>query len=253
MFASPRFVERLDDCFFYHTMELPELGVIQRVWDLRGRFDDYTGKADVAGKSVLDIGCATGFLSFAAEKCGAARVVSFDMSDVRQQAFVPFAENSPQREPNEWWKNYAAGMERWKNAYWLSHRLLHSNAQVFYGDVYDLPGSLGQFDVVIIGSVLEHLRDPVGALQSITRLAGETLVIVTPILQSDETIARFEPRLSAPQNDFTWWTYSTGLYREFLAILGFRIERITTAEYFHVHAERLEPRTTIVASRTALC
>lgn len=28
LLAPPRHVERLEDCFFYHTMELPGLGVV---------------------------------------------------------------------------------------------------------------------------------------------------------------------------------------------------------------------------------
>ena len=90
IFVAPRHVENLADCYFYHTMELPGLGVQHGHWDLRGRFADYVGGVEVKGKSVLDIGTATGFLSFEAERLGAARVVSFDMGDVRQQAFLPF-------------------------------------------------------------------------------------------------------------------------------------------------------------------
>lgn len=249
MFAEARNIERVEECYFYHTMDLPRLGLIKGHWDLRQNFGDYVGHVPLERKSVLDVGTATGFLSFEAERRGARRVVSFDMSDVRQQAFVPFPQNPPQREPNEWLARYSAEMERWKNAYWLAHRLLGSKAEAFYGDIYDLPLELGKFDVVLVGSVLEHLRDPIKALEAITRLATETLVIVTPILEDNEPLARFEPRISAPQNDYTWWTYSTGLYRELLGILGFQIDRITTAEYWHEYAQRLEPRTTLVASR----
>src|SRR5436190_20625460 len=90
LLTQPRFIERLEDCFFYHTMDLPELGVVHGHWDLRGRFDDYLGGVSVAGKSVIDIGTATGFLSFESEKHDASKVVSFDLSDPRQQTFIPF-------------------------------------------------------------------------------------------------------------------------------------------------------------------
>ena len=83
-FATARIVNNLEDCFFYHTMDLPGLGVVPGQWDLRGRFEEYTGGVEFEGKSVLDVGTATGFLSFEAEHKGAARVVSFDMSDARQ-------------------------------------------------------------------------------------------------------------------------------------------------------------------------
>jgi SAM-dependent methyltransferase len=249
VFEKPRLIRSLDDCYFYHTTELPEFGIQQGHWDLRGRFDDYIGQVDVDGKSVLDIGTATGFLSFEAERRGATRVVSFDMSDIRQQTFVPFPNKRAKYDPAGWRAEYSGWMERWKNAYWLCHRVFGSRAEVFYGDILELPPALGRFDVVIVGSVLEHLRDPVQALESIVRVTGETLVVVTPILEQDEPVAQFEPRAANADQDFTWWTYSRGLYRELLGILGFEIERITVAEYWHEYAQRNEPRTTLVARR----
>jgi len=246
-----RFVERLEDCFFYHAMELPGIGLVPAHWDLRGRFDDYVGGVEVAGKSVLDIGTATGFLSFEAEKRGAARVLSFDMSDARQQKFLPFKDKLYSRDPEQWAKQYGAEVEQWKNAYWLCHRLLKSQAEVYYGNIYELPGELGQFDIAIVGSVLEHLNDQITALASIARLTKETIVLVSPLLQTEERIARFEALASNPAADFTWWTYSLGVYREVFGMLGFSIARVSHAKYFYMYGERFEERSTIVAVREA--
>jgi SAM-dependent methyltransferase len=248
-FAEPRRVESLDECFFYHTVELPGFGLVRGQWDLRGRFDDYVGGVDVAGKSVLDVGTATGFLSFESERRGASRVVSYDMSDVRQQALLPFKDKLYFQDHERWAELYGAEMERWKNAYWLSHRLLGSRAEVFYGSVYEVPPSLGQFDVVIVGAVLEHLNDQISALASISRVTKETMVVVTPLLQTEERVARFEPLASNPDYDFTWWTYSAGVYREVFAMLGFRVERITSSKYFYDHGGTHEERFTVVAAR----
>ncbi len=249
LLARPRVVERLEDCYFYHTMELPGLGVRRGHWDLRGKFYDYVGGVDVAGKTVLDVGAATGFLSFEAERKGASRVLSFDMSDVRQQTLLPFKDKPYYVNHEEWVKEYAPFIEAWQNAYWLCHRLLNSRAEMYYGNVYALPPALGRFDVVIVGSVLEHLSDQVSALGSIARLAGDTLVIVTPLLETEERIARFEPTADDPNQDYTWWTYSLGVYREVLAMLGFRIERLTRGSYYHEWAGRFEERPTLVAVR----
>jgi len=249
LLAEPRKVERLEDCYFYHTMELPGFGVVRGHWDLRGRFGDYVGGVVVEGKSVLDVGAATGFLSFEAERHGARRVLSFDMSDARQQHFVPFREKLYYRDHDLWAFYHNITVERWKNAYWLCHRLLGSRAEVFYGDIHALPPQLGEFDVSVVGAVLEHLSDPVSALTSVARLTRETLVLVTPLIQTEERIARFEPSVGRPEDDYTWWTYSVGLYREVLAILGFRIERIIYANYYHEYAGRFEERPTVVAVR----
>ncbi|HEV7798757.1 MAG TPA: class I SAM-dependent methyltransferase [Pyrinomonadaceae bacterium] len=249
LLEQPRFVDRLEDCFFYHAMELPGFGLVRAHWDLRGRFPEYVGGVDVAGKSVLDIGAATGFLSFEAEKRGAARVLSFDMSDAKQQAFLPFKDKLYYRDPERWASQYGAEVEQWKNAYWLCHRLLVSKAEVYYGNVYQLPAELGQFDIAIVGSVLEHLSDQITALASIARCTKETIVLVSPLLQTDERIARFEALASNPAADFTWWTYSLGVYREVFAMLGFSIARVSHAKYYYMYGDRFEERSTIVAVR----
>ncbi|HEX4631468.1 MAG TPA: class I SAM-dependent methyltransferase [Chthoniobacterales bacterium] len=251
LLAPSRFVDRLDDCFFYHAMELPGFGLIPAHWDLRGRFPDYVGGVDVAGKSVLDVGTATGFLSFEAEKHGASRVLSFDQLDGADQRFLPFKEKPFYGDHARWAEQYRAEIERWKNAYWLSHRLLDSKAEVFYGDIYDLPTGLGEFDIVIVGSVLEHLSDPISALGSIARLTKERMIVVTPLLETHEPIARFEGRASNPEADFTWWVYSVGTYREVFAMLGFEIEKINRATYHYMYGDRDEERATIVARRVS--
>jgi SAM-dependent methyltransferase len=249
LLEQPRLVERLEDCFFYHAMELPGFGFVPGQWDLRGRFDEYIGGVDVVNRQVLDVGTATGFLSFEAEKRGAARVLSFDMSDARQQTFLPFKDKLYYRDPERWAEQYGAEIERWKNAYWLCHRLLGSKAEVYYGNIYSLPAELGRFDIAIVGSVLEHLSDQITALASIARLTKETIVIISPLLQTDERIARFESLAGNPDADFTWWTYSLGVYREVLGMLGFSIAKVTHAKYYYMHGDRWEERATIVAVR----
>src|ERR1700738_1097136 len=191
LLAPPRFVDSLKDCFFYHTMDLPGFGEVRGHWDLRGRFDDYIGGVELAGKSVIDIGTATGFLSFEAEKAGPARVLSFDMSDPHQQTMLPFKDNLYYHDPDRWAEEYGAEIEKWKNAYWLSHRLLNSRAEAAYGSVYQIPLELGLFDVAIVGSVLEHLSDPITALASIAKLTKETILITSRMLETGDRIPRF--------------------------------------------------------------
>jgi SAM-dependent methyltransferase len=249
LLAPPRFVDRLEDCFFYHAMELPGFGLVPGHWDLRGRFDDYVGGVNIAGKSVLDVGTATGFLSFEAEKRGATRVLSFDMSDAKQQTFLPFKDKLYYRDPERWAEVYGAEIEQWKNAYWLCHRLLESKAEVYYGNIHGLPTELGQFDIAIVGSVLEHLSDQITALASIARLTRETIVIVSPLLQTEERIARFESLANNPAADFTWWTYSLGVYREVFAMLGFSITKVSHEKYCYMYGDELKERATIVAVR----
>ena len=85
--------------------------------------------------------------------------------------------------------------------------------------------------------------------QSETGLTKQKMVIISPLVQSEERIARFEPLASNPDADFTWWTYSLGVYREVFAMLGFTIAKVSHAKYYYMYGDRLEERSTIVAVR----
>ena len=106
---------------------------------------------DFKGKQALDVGTASGFLSFEMERQG-AEVVSFDIPDGALWNYVPFAQ--PQFDRERLLKDLAWHANRIKNSYWLAHRTWGSRARVHYGDIYELPEALGTFDVVVFGMVL---------------------------------------------------------------------------------------------------
>jgi SAM-dependent methyltransferase len=249
IYAAPVTVTDTSTCFFYHSMDLPQFGFQEGVWDLRGRLDDYLGGTRCAGKRVLDVGSASGFLSFATEAAGASEVVSFDMDDARRQHLLPFHHKEYYRDHCAWVASQTAHINRWHNAYWLAHRAFGSSARVAYGDVYHIPAELGSFDVVIVGALLEHLSDPIGALASIARRCAATLVINTAVIETEEPIAKFAGRANAPDFDYTFWFYSIGVYREILGMLGFTIARLVTREFRCNAAGGSFPRTAIVAER----
>jgi SAM-dependent methyltransferase len=231
LYAEPSIVEDLSQCHFYHMMDFPG-GVSGRGnWDLRGRFERYTANVNFTGKRVLDVGAASGFLTFEAEKRG-AEVVSFDSSSPRMHAGLPFIEvrrrgDGSAPDGNE---NYETG----RNAYWYAHRAYGSRAKCYYGDVYNLPDELGEFDIVLVGQILAHLRDPVSALTSITRRCRDKLVIMDNIIESKEPVMRFmgNPQPNPNVNKYnTWWSLSLGLYDALLQILGFKLAYYVQNDY----------------------
>lgn len=70
----------IDECFFYHTMDLPGHGVVQGDWDIRGRESQYLGEVAFRNKRVLEVGPASGQLSFFMEGQG-AEVVSVEAAE----------------------------------------------------------------------------------------------------------------------------------------------------------------------------
>ncbi len=243
------YVDDIKDCYFYHSTDVPTFGEQQGQWDLRGRFADYIGNVNLTGKRVLDVGTASGFLAFSAEDAGASEVVAFDLDTAARQNLIPFQASEYVTNREAWITKTTEGFKRWKNAFWLMHRLKKSNVLVCYGNIYDMPQEIGLFDVVILGSVLEHLRDPFGGLESVAARTRETLIINTSQSEENEPVARFLGSPSVPQQNYTWWLWSKGMYRSALTILGFSDIKITNANFKCLLSGKQERRTTIVARK----
>lgn len=249
-YASPVHVNELSQCAFYHTMDLPGMGEIKGPWDLRKNVNSYLGNVDFEGKTCLDIGTASGYLSFEMEKRGGI-VTSFDADDASRYHFLPFKNSLYTTNYKLWSQQTNEWLEKLHNSYWMAHRLLESKAKVFYGDVYNIPVELGMFDIVIIGQIMIHLRDPILALASISKVCNDTLIIAEGIVDTDDTIARFSARAAAGGPEWLWWQYSRGMWKEILTILGFKVESVATDKYtcFHEYLTEKTDITTIVARR----
>jgi hypothetical protein len=186
--AEARYVTDVEECDFQHTMLLPTYGTQEGQWDLNDRFDDYTGRVPLAGKSVLDVGTATGFLMFEAEK-RRATVTSFDVDSVDSIFQLPIQVSDFVRDPPKWRAERSLQLERMKNAYWLCHRDLGSSARCVYGDIYELHESIGVFDMVLVGQVLIHLRDGLSGLAAAAKACGDTIVITDGSFDNDMPFA----------------------------------------------------------------
>jgi hypothetical protein len=113
--AIPQEVLSVGDCYFYHVVDLPGHGVIDTLssWDLRGRFSDYLGGFDIRGKSLLDVGAASGFISFEAERMGmgAREVYGFDADSPERLNLVPYSE-IPSESPRWFYTKSTARLRR---------------------------------------------------------------------------------------------------------------------------------------------
>jgi hypothetical protein len=247
IYAPARQVETLDDCYFYHTVELPEFGLIEGEWDLRNGVEAYLGNIDPAGMRILEVGTANGYLCFEMERRG-ADVVAYDLSDEYDWDIVPFGGSIDQKLRAERRKR----IRQLNNAWWLTHRLLHSRAKVVYGTAYTIPEAIGPVDTATFGCILLHLRDPFLALQRAAVLARQTLV-VTDVMPGwgDETNNHpltFIPDPANPDMNDSWCYLAPGLVERYLHILGFPRTAISYHQpLFQGHPA---PLYTVTGSRT---
>ncbi len=248
-YAAPLVVDRPEDCFFYHKINIPGLGEVGEQWDLRSSIDSYLCKFDFRGKRVLDMGAAAGFLTFEMEKRG-AEVVSFDMVDGTQWDVVPHWDL--QKDLGALREQHVRGSQRLKNAYWFTHKRLGSKARAYYGDIYDLPGALGEFDVAVFGMILSHLRDPFQALYSASRLVKDTIIITNQMMETSQPIGSFIPTRANGER-MAWWSLSRGCLSQMVDIFGFAVKSSIESKPLCLvkGRERPEPCTSLVCKRVA--
>lgn len=177
---------------------------------------------DLAGKSVLDIGCNAGFYAIEMKKRGAGRVLGID-SDERYLAQARLA----------------------------SDALGFDDIEFAQLSVYDV-GALGEkFDWVIFMGVLYHLRHPLLALDLIREhVAGEMMLFQTmqqgteAVLQVPEDHPFHKPGTTQPPDYFdnpaypkmhfierefahdwtNWWAPNAACSQAMLRAAGFAIE-----------------------------
>jgi hypothetical protein len=275
VYAEPELVTELRDCSFYHTMEIPVYGEVPGQWDLRRGVDDYLGHVPLAGKRVLELGKASGFLTFEMERRG-AEVVAYDLSERHDWDVVPMArlhrsqhEISPLYPPGvtswqEFLRVRRQGIAHLNKGFWLAHRAHGSRARLVLGTVYEVPAAIGPVDVAVFGSILLHLRDPFLALQRSLRLVRETAIVTDLVPDGVQHVdapggsapapgagafAKFIPDPVAGGPLDIWWQLAPELVIRMLAILGFEDAKLS--HHTQPFQGTAVPLYTVVAQRTA--
>ena len=202
---------------WYHTLELPGGELTPGWFDTRAAVDRVPWPAaSLHGLRCLDVGTWDGFWAFEMERRGADEVVAIDVPD-----------------PGGWdWPARATptGMEMLgvmkgeDRAFDVAARALRSRVRREDLSVYALhPERLGRFDLVFLGSLLLHLRDPVGALERVravcrgTLVLAETVELVASLRWPRRPVARLEGD-DAPW----WWQPNVATVRRMVRAAGFR-------------------------------
>jgi tRNA (mo5U34)-methyltransferase len=210
---------------WYHTLDLPG-GVTTPGWfDLRGVVDRMPWP-DVRGKRCLDVGTYDGFLAFELERRGAAEVVATDIGD---HALWDWPRRLQARGPAT--LPGIAGPDK-SLGFRTAHAALGSTVRRIEISVYDLsPERLGEFDVVVCGSLMLHLRDPLSALESIrsvcrgSLLSSETIRVELPMLLSRRPLLE----LDGISDRLHWTVPNAAGHKRLLEASGFTVHG--TARY----------------------
>ncbi|MGH9120686.1 MAG: class I SAM-dependent methyltransferase, partial [Acidimicrobiales bacterium] len=207
--------------FWYHTIDIAP-GVVTPGWfDLRPVAHRIPWP-DVAGKRCLDIGTFDGYFAFELERRGAAEVVAIDVEDHLQWDWPPDY-RGPQlaRDPAFSGPPKGAGFR-------LAKELIGSNVDWRPLNVYDLhPALVGSFDVVVMGSLLIHLRDPIRALEAIRGVTRGQFLSSDQIELGLTWLSPHRPlyRLNGSGSECQWYNFNASGHCRLLYSAGFEIQK----------------------------
>jgi tRNA (mo5U34)-methyltransferase len=206
---------------WYHSIEVAPGVVTPGVFDLRPIVERLPWP-DVRGKRCLDVGTSDGFLAFELERRGAAEVLATDIAEHAQWDWeLHLSGRGPEYMHAVFGPVTGVGFH-------VAHELLRSSVTYEQRSVYELsPASVGTFDVVVCGSLLLHLRDPLGALAAIRSVCREQLLCTNQIDLSRSLISRQKPlmRLDGTSGLTQWWLPNAAGHRQMLRAAGFNPER----------------------------
>jgi tRNA (mo5U34)-methyltransferase len=214
---------RLDEMLWYHTIDVEPDVVTKGMFDNRHALP-IIPFPDLKGKRCLDIGTCDGLYAFHMERSGATEIIAVDLPDLSQLDYPPEYRHHPSFDRSQ------SAVQARRTGFHLLHEVLGSKVQWQGINVYDLSAEeLGTFDVVVVASLLLHLRDPVQALDKVRPLVRGHLVLAehihTPLTVPPRRRPLFE--LRGEGSDFQWWLGNDRGIRQLLNVGGFDLEVVS--------------------------
>lgn len=210
---------------WYHSIELPDGTVTPGHVDLRGSAPKLL-PASMAGLRALDVGTFDGFWAFELERRG-AEVVAIDVEQIDD------AEWPPTNRARLLAAEVALGGVPLGRGFRIAHEALGSRVERVISGVYDVtPKTIGgPVDVVFIGALLLHLRDPVRALEAVygclnpggRLIQMEQFSLINTLLRPRTPTGDFQPL----HTDFNWWFPNISCLKAWPWAAGFTGTRLT--------------------------
>jgi hypothetical protein len=211
---------------FYHSFEFTNGCSVRGDWDIAKSIEEYRFPVDLTGKRVLDIGPGSGFFSFYFESLGATVTAleshgygDFDVYGVHKYSG---SENRPPDRiqcGNPVWFGPVSG------GFWKIFDAIDSKVEWRNGKIYDACADLtgDEYELVFVGSLLLHLRDPIGALRAARGVCSGLLITTIPTwIAQDENPHPMQMLPYTHIDQVSWWMPNKAALRHWLLAAGFR-------------------------------
>ncbi|MGI8622454.1 MAG: class I SAM-dependent methyltransferase [Solirubrobacteraceae bacterium] len=235
---------------WYHVLELPGGVVTRGHFDPRRIVSKVPLPASLAGRRCLDVGTWDGFWAFEMERRGAHEVVAVDLREPAQWDWPASGSAAIQAAQRRYLEQVKGGSE----GFHVAREALGSTVERVEASVYDLtPELVGEFDFVFLGTLLMHLRDPVGALMALRSVCrGEAVIAdgieaVPSYLRPNTPVARLE----GDSEPWWWQPNRAGLHR-MVEAAGWEIEAASGVYYMPTGPAHPKPPVSTAMLKAAL-
>jgi Methylase involved in ubiquinone/menaquinone biosynthesis len=231
--------EMINAVYWYHVIDLGNGIVTPGDYDLRPLIDKYGIPQDLTGKDVLDVGRASGFFSFEFERRG-ARVVATDLPSFFDWDFVGGHAIRVQRRASIGNQKSYDKVEIF-GAFDIAHKILNSEVESVLINVYNMsPAAFGEktFDIIFVGSLLSHLKDPILALEKIYSVTKEKIILSSPILDAHNPLPLMCLVGTADSDRRSWWLPNLCCLMEMLRCVGYK--KVEAKSTFHLENLRVK-------------
>lgn len=215
--------------FWYHSYYFDNGFERRGDYDIGHDIESYGFPRDMKGMSVLDIGTGSGWFATYFEQCGgdvttldSRGYLDFDVWGRYRPPALASEKPAPDRVDDEGRPVYYSPVSR---GFWIMKDLLGLKARYVNGRVYDVSPELfggRQFDLVFMGALLMHVRDPIGALMAARSVCRGLLVTNALMTNAAESSVPSMELINNEQDKINWWRPNRACLAGMLRAAGFR-------------------------------
>jgi ubiquinone/menaquinone biosynthesis C-methylase UbiE len=193
----------------YHHLNFGDGLVIQGIFDITQHLELYTLPENLHGKTVLDIGTASGYFALECARRG-GQVTAIDVSGELLPTLVS---------------------------------MLDLPIKYLQKSIYTLDKDFGQYDLIICGSLLLHLPEPFEAIKRIRSVCRNRAIISTMCSEMNakeqRPICEFVGWKATDGDYWTYWDISTSALKRMALAAGF--SQVVNEQHFTMVSEKGNP------------
>ena len=216
--------------WWYHSYYFDNGLAVRGEYDIGADIESYGFPESMEGMRVLDVGTGAGWFAHYFEQKGASVTTvdargycDFDMYGRHQYPSVQEGGRQPDRFDEQGNPIYDSPVSR---GFWIMKDILKSRVRFRNARIYELSPELfggEKFDLVFLGAILCHVRDPIGALMAARKVCRFKVVATVPTVIG-EPASETMPRQYLPYTDIdriSWWLPNEACLRHWFLAAGF--------------------------------